>query len=167
MLRFKSSKIIDKNSYCGYNKNAISKIDYILISIGGLIDMKKIISLALVLVMALVCLTGCTKLAAPVGTYADGTETSILEFGAYDEENNVCPLTISNTISGLTITGTCTILENDPDLPSYIVVFTADSGETWEYVYDASIDVVQDLIENSYICYYGANYVDAAEVPAE
>ena len=129
--------------------------------------MKKIISLALVLVMALVCLTGCTKLAAPVGTYADGTETSILEFGAYDEKNNTCTLTISNTISGLTITGNCVIEENDPKRPSYIVVFTADSGESWMYVYDASIDVVQDLIDGSNICYYCANYVDAAEVPAE
>ncbi len=122
--------------------------------------MKKFISLALVLVMALVCLTGCAKLAAPVGTYADGTETSILEFGAYDEKNNTCTLTISNTISGLTITGNCVIEENDPKLPSYIVVFTADSGESWEYVYDASIDVVQDLIDGSNICYYGANYVE-------
>lgn len=123
--------------------------------------MKKVISLALVFVMAICCLTACgTKIQAPVGTYKDGTETSILEFGAYDEANKTCTLTISNTISGDVITGTCTFEVNDPDLPSFWITFTSNAGETWEYIYDTSIDVVQDYIANSGICYYGANYVE-------
>ncbi len=126
--------------------------------------MKKILSIALVLVMVVACLTGCTKLAAPVGVYADGTETSILTFGEYDAKENVVSLTISNTISGTEVKGTAIIEENDPKLPSYIVVFTAESGEVINYIYDASIDVVQDLIDGSNICYYGANYVEPAPV---
>ncbi len=126
--------------------------------------MKKILAIALVLVMAMCCLTACTKLAAPVGTYADGTETSILTFGEYNADENVCPMTISNTISGTEVKGTCVISENDPKLPSYIVTFTAEDGSVIEYVYDASIDVVQDLIAGSGICYYGPNYVEAAPV---
>lgn len=126
--------------------------------------MKKVISLALVFIMAVCCLTACgTKLAAPVGAYKDGTETSILEFGAYDEENNTCTLTISNTISGGVINGTCTIEMNDPDCPSYFVCFTSDAGEYSEYIYDASIDVVQEYdpsLGTVGICYYGANYVE-------
>lgn len=114
--------------------------------------------------MAVCCLTACgAKLAAPVGTYKDGTETSVLEFGAYDEANNVCTLVISNTISGGVINGTCAIEENDPSLPSYIVVFTSDAGEVSEYIYDASIDVIQEYDATTGtggICYFGANYVE-------
>mgnify|MGYP003516849443 CR=1 FL=1 len=128
--------------------------------------MKKILSVAIVLVMALVCLTACSpKLAAPVGTYVDEYDTNVLTFGAYDEKENTLTLTISNKLNDENvIKGTCTIEVNDPELPSYIVVFTNEAGEVSEYVYDASIDLVQGPIGGSLITYYGANYVEPAPV---
>ena len=45
--------------------------------------MKRVISLAIVIAMVLVTFVSC-GVVIPVGTYADGTGTSIIELGEYD-----------------------------------------------------------------------------------
>ncbi len=129
--------------------------------------MKKILSIALVLVMALVCLTACSpKLAAPVGVYTDSSGTILLTFGEYNEKENTLTLTQSNTMNDENvITGTCSIDVNDPELPSYFVDFVSSTGEIKTYVYDASIDVVQEIVEGgSGMTFHGPNYVEPAPV---
>ncbi len=127
--------------------------------------MKRLISVALALVMVLVAFTACGEVIKPaVGTYADGTGTSIIEVGAYDEKAESGTMKISNTLSDLVYEGTYTISENEPKVSS-ILTLTTTAGEEMSFVYDITLDVMQDI--NSCIAYYGPNYVEAGEPAAE
>lgn len=126
--------------------------------------MKRLISVALILVMVLSVFTACTKLEAPLdGTvYTDGTDTNYITFGAYDADNNVGTYTIASNLSDIVVTGTYTVMENDPEAPSYILTFKVDGAAEddlgTEYVFDKTMDVVQDL--STGIAYFGVNYVE-------
>ncbi len=126
--------------------------------------MKRLISVALVLVMVLAVFTACTKLEAPVdGTaYSDGTGTNTITFGTYDAENNVGTYTITSNLSDMVVTGTYSVLENDPEVPSYILTFVVDGAEEGtpavEYVFDKAMDVIQNTQDG--VAYFGPNYVE-------
>ena len=126
--------------------------------------MKRLISVALVLVMVLAVFTACTKLEAPVdGTaYSDGTGTNTITFGTYDAENNIGTYTITSNLSDMVVTGTYTVLENDPEVPSYILTFMVDGAEEGtpgvEYVFDKAMDVIQNTQDG--VAYFGPNYVE-------
>lgn len=126
--------------------------------------MKRLISVALILVMVLCAFTACTKLEAPVdgSVYTDGTGSNSITFGAYDAENNVGTYTITSTLSDIVVTGTYTVIENDPEVPSYILTFKVDGAAEEdpgvEYVFDKTMDVVQDITTG--IAYFGPNYVE-------
>lgn len=121
--------------------------------------MKRLISVALVLVMVLCVFTACGKIVEPVGTYADGTGTSIVEVGAYDAKAKEGSMKITNTINtDILLQGTYTLEQNEAEVSS-IVVFTLTDGTVMQFVYDATVDVMQDL--DSGIAYYGPNYVEA------
>lgn len=114
--------------------------------------------------MVLVAFTACGTVVIPVGTYADGTGTSVVEVGAYDEKAATGTMKISNTISDLVYEGNYTLEINESKISS-ILTFTASSGEVMTFIYDATIDVMQDL--ESKIAYYGANYVEGGAPAAE
>ncbi|HIT59141.1 MAG TPA: hypothetical protein IAC39_05485 [Candidatus Faeciplasma pullistercoris] len=119
--------------------------------------MKRVISLAIVIAMVLVTFVSC-GVVIPVGTYTDGTGTSIIELGEYDTGAKSGTMKISNTINtNLVYEGTYTLTENEADVSS-LLTFTTSDGEVMEFVYDVTLDVIQDL--DSLIVYYGANYVD-------
>ncbi len=123
--------------------------------------MKRLISVALILVMALTVFTACTKLQAPAdGTvYSDGTGTNSITFGTYDAENNVGTYTITSTLSDIVVTGTYTVDVNDPEVPTYFLDCTVDGTEgIITYVYDVAQDVVQNTVDG--IAYFGPNYVE-------
>lgn len=113
--------------------------------------MKRIISIALVLVMVLVVCTACGKPVDPAGSYADETGTSILEIGAYDYKAKSGSMKISSTLSDIVHEGTYTLAINEKKISS-IITLTTTEGETMEFVYDAEQDIIQDL--TSMILYY-------------
>lgn len=94
--------------------------------------MKKIISLALVLVMAMAVLTACggTELVAPSGIYSSDSGTYKAEFTGYDAAANSGTLTIKFTFAGIetTVTGTFSVAVNDPEENSFIIDFTPADG---------------------------------------
>ncbi len=119
--------------------------------------MKRFVSLALVLAIVLVSFVAC-GIVIPVGTYADSTGTSIIEVGEYDESAKSGTMRITNTINtDLVYEGTYTLSKNEADVSS-IVTFTTTDGQVMEFVYDITLDVMQDL--DSLIAYYGPNYVE-------
>lgn len=123
--------------------------------------MKRLISVALILVMALTVFTACTKLVAPAdGTvYSDGTGTNSINFGAYDAENNIGTFTMTSTLSDNVVNGTYTVDVNDPEVPSYFLDCTFEgSEEIVTFVYDITQDVVQNTVDG--IAYFGPNYVE-------
>lgn len=128
--------------------------------------MKRLISVALALVMVLCMFTACGKLVCPVGTYKDNTETSIIELGAYDEKAESGTMKVSNTINAeMNSEGTYTLSDNGGDKTSSIVTYTASNGTVTEFVYDSTMDVMQNI--GGGIAYYGANYVEGGAPAAE
>ncbi len=128
--------------------------------------MKRLISVALALVMVLCVFTACGTLVCPVGTYKDSTETSVIEMGAYDEKAESGTMKITNTINTDLVTeGTYTLSDNGGSKESSIVIFTASDGTESKYVYDATQDVMQNL--ETQMAYYGANYVEGGAPAAE
>ncbi len=128
--------------------------------------MKRLISVALALVMVLCVFTACGKLVCPVGTYKDSTETSIIELGAYDEKAESGTMKMTNTINTDLVTeGTYTLSDNGGDKESSIVTFTASDGTVTEFIYDATMDVMQNIGDG--LAYYGANYVEGGAPAAE
>lgn len=127
--------------------------------------MKRLISVALALVMVLVVFTACGTPVSPVGTYADDTGTSIIEVGAFDEKAESGTLKITNTINtDLLIEGTYTLEDNEPKISSF-VIFTAADGTVTEFIYDSTMDALQD--RTSGITYFGPNYVEGGAPAAE
>ncbi|MBQ8624361.1 MAG: hypothetical protein IJ424_08380 [Oscillospiraceae bacterium] len=126
--------------------------------------MKRLISVALVLVMVLAVCTACTKLEAPVaGTaYSDGTGTNTITFGEYNADENVGTYTITSSLSDMEVKGTYTVMENDPEIPSYILTLKVDGAAEEdpgvEYVFDKTMDVIQNTVDG--IAYFGPNYVE-------
>lgn len=128
--------------------------------------MKRLISVALALVMVLCLFTACGKLVCPVGTYKDGTETSVIELGAYDEKAESGTVKKTNTINtDLVYEGTYALSDNGGDKTSSIITFTFTNGTVEEYVYDSTMDVMQNIGDG--IAYYGANYVEGGAPAAE
>ncbi len=116
--------------------------------------------------MVLCVFTACGTLVCPVGTYADGTQTSIIELGAYDENAESGTMKITNTINtDLVYEGTYTLSDNGGDKETSIVTFNVDDGSVIEYVYDSTLDVMQNI--ETGIAYYGANYVEDGTLAAE
>ena len=97
--------------------------------------MKRIISLALVLVMAMVALTACgVELKAPEGVYSTESGTYKVEFSGYDAKANVGNLTITRTLMDLedVIKGTFTVVANGDSEDTFIIDFTPEGGEVIE-----------------------------------
>lgn len=95
--------------------------------------MKKIISLALVLVMAMCVLTACgTELLAPNGTYSTESGTYKAVFTGYDAKANTGNVTFTFTFAEVEtpVSGTFAVAVNDPDDNSFIIDFTPEGGET-------------------------------------
>lgn len=127
--------------------------------------MKRLISLALALVMVLVVFTACGTPVSPVGRYADETGTSIIEVGAYDAKAKSGTLKITNTINtDLVIEGTYTLEENEAKVSSW-VDFTAADGTLTTFIYDSTMDALQD--QTSGITYFGPNHTDGGAPAAE
>lgn len=126
--------------------------------------MKRLISVALVLVMVLAVFTACTKLEAPAAgaAYSDGTGTNTITFGEYDAENNIGTYVMTSTLSDMEIKGTYTVMENDPEVPSYILTLLVDGAEEGdlgvEFVFDKTMDVIQNTVDG--VAYFGPNYVE-------
>lgn len=121
--------------------------------------MKRLISVALILVMVLTVFTACGKLEAPIGVYADGTGTNSIEFVDYNADENIGHYKTTSTLSDVVVEGTFTVSENDPKAPSYILTFSIEgSEEVVEYVFDKTMDVVQNISDG--IAYFGPNYVE-------
>lgn len=128
--------------------------------------MKRLISVALALVMVLCVFTACGTPVSPVGIYKDSTETSVIEVGAYDAKAESGTMKITNTINpDLVIEGTYTVEENEAKISSFLT-FTASDGTVTEYLYDINMDVLQSQGESS-INYFGPNYVEAGAAAAE
>lgn len=128
--------------------------------------MKRLISVALALVMVLCVFTACGTPVSPVGTYKDGTQTSVIEVGAYDAKAESGTMKITNTINlDLVIEGTYTVEENEAKISSFLT-FTASDGTVTEYLYDVNMDVLQSQGE-SVINYFGPNYVEGGAAAAE
>lgn len=117
--------------------------------------MKRLISVALVLVMVLGLFTACGKIVEPAGTYTDQTGTSIIEVGTYDAKAKSGTMKITNTLNpDINIEGTYTLAQNVSG-ESSLVTLTLSDGATMEFLYDATMDVIQD--RESLIAYFGPN----------
>lgn len=130
--------------------------------------MKKLITLALVLVMAMVCLTACgVEYKSPEGTYASDSGTYKAEFTGYNADENVGNLSITFTImdTPTVVTGTYSLAVNDPDAGTFFVDFTREGAEAaieGFMIYDPNQNVVAQYVglediggEN--ISYYASN----------
>ncbi len=116
--------------------------------------MKKIISVALVMVMVICCFTACGTIVEPaVGTYTDSSGTLVVEVGEYDGESGT--MKIYNTMNDTNSYEGTYVLEQNESGVSSIITFTASSGEVTEFVYDSTVDAMQDL--ESQTVYYGPN----------
>ena len=58
-----------------------------------------------------------------------------------------------------------TLSDNGGDKTSSIVTYTASNGTVTEFVYDSTMDVMQNIGDG--IAYYGANYVEGGAPAAE
>ncbi len=116
--------------------------------------MKKLISVALVMVMVVCCFTACGTIVEPnVGTYTDSSNTLVVEVGEYDGTSGTMKM-YNNMNDENSYEGTYVLEQNESGVSS-IITFTADSGETVEFVYDSTIDAMQNL--DSQTIYYGPN----------
>lgn len=141
--------------------------------------MKKIISLALVLMMAMLCLTACgEELVAPEGTFASDSGTYTAVFSDYNAEENTGKLSITFSVMDMpeVVSGTFSVAVNDPDAGTYFVDFTPDGGELIEsfMIFDPAQQVVGQYadvgeIGGNGITYYAAPAEEAAPeaAPAE
>ena len=128
MLNNILQEFIDKFFSWVYNELAIRKIDYYFYR--GIIIMKKIITLALALVMAMVLLTACgPELHAPDGTYSTDSGAYKVYFTNYDAKENVGDLTVAFTYTGESVSGKYTVAVNDEEAQTYFIDFTPDGGE--------------------------------------
>ncbi len=128
--------------------------------------MKKILTLAVVLVMAMVVLTACGEtLVAPNGAFASESGTYKAEFSGWDEKANSGNLTITFTVMDTpeVVSGTFAVAVNDPDAGTYFVDFTPNGAETIEgfMIYDPNQNVVAqykdvDPIAGSNTTYYAS-----------
>ena len=134
--------------------------------------MKKIISLALVLVMAMVCLTACGEtLVAPAGTYASESGTYKAEFTGYDADANSGNLTITFTVMETpeVVSGTFSVAVNDPDAGTYFIDFTPDGGSVIEgfMIFDPAQKVVAQYADVDPIAGANTTYYEYTETEAE
>lgn len=125
--------------------------------------MKKIISLALVLVMAMALLTACgVELQAPSGVYATDSGTYKLTFGEYDAKENVGTLTITRTLMDLedVVKGTYTVFVNNKDDNTFALDFTPEGGETIQnfLIYGATDNVLGQYSDVGEIGGNGSSY---------
>ncbi len=94
--------------------------------------MKRIISLALVLVMAMCVLCACgTELVAPNGTYATESGTYKAVFSGYDAKANSGNVTFTFTFAEVEtpVSGTFSVASTS-DENIFVIDFTPDGGET-------------------------------------
>lgn len=97
--------------------------------------MKRIITLALALLMAMVCLTACgEELIAPSGTYSTESGSYRAEFTNYDAKKNVGDLTVIFTFAEVEtrVSGKFSVAVNDPEANDFLIDFTPDNGELIE-----------------------------------
>ncbi|MCD7822707.1 MAG: hypothetical protein LUG86_01615 [Oscillospiraceae bacterium] len=112
--------------------------------------MKKIISVALVMVMVLCCFTACGTIVEPnVGTYTDSSDTLVVEVG----EDGAMKM-YNNMNDENSYEGTYVVEQNEAGVSS-IITFTTSDGSTVEFVYDSTMDAMQDLASGT--VYYGPN----------
>lgn len=136
--------------------------------------MKKIISLALVLVMAMVVLTACGEtIIAPSGKYATESGTYTIEINSYDEKSATGTLTVTRTLFEVEdkVTGTFEVFVNgEPEDNSFVLDFTPDGGATIEncFGYLANDDAISQMADLDVIAGNGSSYykVTEEEVPA-
>lgn len=113
--------------------------------------------------MVMVVFTACGTPVSPVGTYTDDTGTSIIEVGAYDAKEKTGTLRITNTLNDeIDTNGTYVLEECEAKISSW-VDFTAADGTVTTFLYDSTMDALQD--QTSGITYFGPNHTDA-EAPA-
>lgn len=125
--------------------------------------MKKIISLALVLVMAMGVLTACgDTLQAPSGVFSSESGSYKVEFSGWDEAENVGNMTITFTVMDMpeTVSGTFSVAVNDPDAGNYAIDFTPEGGELIEsfMIYDPAQNVVAQYQDAPNISGKGTTY---------
>lgn len=104
--------------------------------------------------MVAACFTACGTIVEPSGTYTDSSGTNVIEVGAYDSSAETGNMTVSNTLNDNAYEGTYVLSQNEAGVSS-ILTFTSADGETMEFVYDSTLDAMQDL--SSGITYYGPN----------
>ncbi len=135
--------------------------------------MKRIISLALVLVMAMAVLTACgVELQAPSGVYASESGTYKLEVKDYNADENTGTMAITFTIvdTPTVVSGTFSMAVNDPDAGTFFIDFTPDGGELIEglAIYDPAQNVIGQIVDiegigGNQIAYYPYTGEEAAE----
>lgn len=126
--------------------------------------MKKIIALALALVMAMVLLCACGEtLVSPEGVYSSDSGTYKVEFTGYNADENTGSMVITRTFLEVEdkVSGTYSVAVNDPDANTYFIDFTPNGGELIEtfMIFDANDQVIQQIpdvgdIGGANICYY-------------
>ncbi len=135
--------------------------------------MKKIISLALVLMMAMLCLTACgEELVAPEGSFASESGTYTAVFSNYNAEENTGSLSITFSVMDMpeVVSGTYSVAVNDPDAGTYFIDFTPDGGELIEsfMIFDPAQNVIGQYADVGTIAgngttYYAVTAEEAAE----
>ena len=125
--------------------------------------MKKFISVALAFVMVMGLFTACGAAVQPAGTYADQFGTSIVEIGAYDAKEETGSFKMTNTLNeDILLEGSYTLEVCEADISSWVDVTLTD-GTTMTFLYDVTMDVLQD--QSSLINYFGPN-ASQEEAPA-
>lgn len=125
--------------------------------------MKKIIALALALVMAMVLLTACgVELQAPNGVYSTESGTYTAEFSGWDAKENVGNLTITRTLMEMEdkVSGTFVVYQNGDEETTFIIDFTPNGGETIEnfMVYGVTDNVIAQYSDVGDIGGNGSSY---------
>ena len=126
--------------------------------------MKKIIALALALVMTMVLLCACGEtLVAPNGVYSSDSGTYRVEFTGYNADDNSGTMAVIRTFLEVEdkVAGTFSVAVNDPEANTFYIDFTPNGGELVEsfMIYDATNEVLQQLpdigdIGGTNTCYY-------------
>lgn len=126
--------------------------------------MKKIIALALALVMTMVVLCACGEtLVAPSGVYSSDSGTYKVEITGYNADENSGTLVITRTLMEVEdkVSGTFSVAVNDPEANTFFIDFTPNGGNLIEtfMIYDATNEVIQQVpdvgdIGGANICYY-------------
>lgn len=95
--------------------------------------MKKIISLALVLIMAMALLTACgAELIIPEGIFSTDSGSYKVNFSNYDEKAKEGDLTVTFTYTGESVSGKFSVAVNDPEANTFFIDFTPEGGELIE-----------------------------------